>query len=373
MDTCFLWAEKCFWHTGQPHVELLPVGGWVQPTSTAALAESPETKRRLKSLVDASGLAERLDVRVGKSAEEIDLLRVHPPDYLSRFLALSDAGGGSIGPDATFGSGGYEIAKLSAGLACEAVERVVSGLSRNAYALSRPPGHHCLVDQPMGFCLLANVAIAVEQAKARHGISRVAVLDWDVHHGNGTEAIFYDRPDVFTISVHEDGCYPLNTGGAGDRGAGRGCGYNLNIPLLSGGGDQAYRDAFEMVIAPSIIRYKPELIVVACGFDASAVDPLARMQLHSESFAWLTRSVMALADDYCSGRLVMVHEGGYSQAYVPFCGLKVLEALSGTTTHVADPLIDFLTLRQPKADFNQFQRERLAEQARSLFGSKHLS
>ena len=143
------------------------------------------------------------------------------------------------------------------GWPCEAVELVASGQAHNAYALSRPPGNHCLADQAIGFCLLANMAIAVERAIARHGLSRVVVLDWDVHHGNGTESIFYERPDVFTISVHHYDCYPLATSCAVDRGNGKGHGYNLNVPLVPGGRDQAYRDAFELVVGPAIERFRP--------------------------------------------------------------------------------------------------------------------
>ncbi len=291
---------------------------------------------------------------------------MHPASYLARFKALSDTGGGEIGDYAPFGPGSYEIAKLSAGQALHAVSAVLEGRFRNAYAMSRPPGHHCLADRPMGFCLLANIAIAVEAARARHGVQRVAVLDWDVHHGNGTQSIFYERDDVLTISLHQEGCYPPGYSGAEDRGRGKGLGFNVNIPLLPGGGHDAYQYAMERIVVPSIDRFRPELIVVASGLDANGVDPLARMLLHSESFRMLTAHAMALADRHCAGKLVVVHEGGYAEALVPFCGHAVVEALSGQSLGVEDPFLAFTRAQQPTARFAAFQRGLIDEMSVAL-------
>ena len=191
--SAFFFDELSLWHSGGPHVLTLPVGGWVQPPAAAGHAESPETKRRLKSLMDVSGLTRQLHLRSAAAATEDDLLRVHSAAYLQRFKALSDAGGGHLGDEAPVGPGSYEIAQLSAGLAMAAVDAVLSGEADNAYSLSRPPGHHCTRDQAMGFCFLANIAIAIEAAKARHGLGKVAVIDWDVHHGNGT-CLLYTSP-----------------------------------------------------------------------------------------------------------------------------------------------------------------------------------
>ncbi len=339
------------------------IGGWVQPPAAAGHAESPETKRRLKSLLDVSGLTARLQLRSAPPASDEDLLRVHPAHYLERFKALSDAGGGSLGQDAPIGPGSYEIARLSAGLAIAALDAVLAGEADNAYSLSRPPGHHCLPDQAMGFCFFANIAVAIEAAKARHGVERVAVLDWDVHHGNGTQAIYYRRDDVLSISLHQDGCFPPGYSGAEDIGEDRGRGFNLNVPLLPGGGHDAYMQAMQRIVLPALERFRPQLIVVASGFDANAVDPLARMQLHSDSFRAMTAMVRHAAERHAGGRLVVVHEGGYSEAYVPFCGLAVIEELSGVRSAVRDPLRDFIELQQPNAAFRDFQRQRLEELA----------
>lgn len=364
--TAFFHDERCLWHsTAGLFALVMPVGGWVQPPAAAGLAESPESKRRVVSLLQVSGLAQQVDVRSAPSASVADLLRVHTPSYLERFKAASDAGGGELGPYAPFGRGSFEIAQLSAGLAMHAVDAVLRGEYRNAYAMSRPPGHHCLADQPMGFCLLANIAIAIEAARARHGIERVVVLDWDVHHGNGTQSIFYQRDDVLTISLHQEGCFPPGYSGADERGSGAGLGYNINIPLMPGGGHASYTHAMERIVIPAIERFRPQLIVIASGFDANGLDPLARMLLHSESYRMLTRQVMALADRYCDGRLVVVHEGGYAESYVPFCAHAVLETLSGVRTEVEDPVLDMFQAWQPNARFDALQRELIEEQAQT--------
>ncbi|MHB0774911.1 class II histone deacetylase [Halomonas sp. WWR20] len=352
--TAFFFDERCLWHSAGQYALTMPVGGWVQPPAAGGLAESPETKRRLKNLMDVSGLTAALDLRSAPLATEEELLRIHSQAYLNRFKSQSDAGGGELGDHAPIGPGSYEIAKLSAGLAIGAVTSVMKGEVDNAYSLSRPPGHHCLPDQAMGFCFLANIAIAVEAARARFGVERVAVVDWDVHHGNGTQAIFYERSDVLTISLHQDGCFPPGYSGECDRGQGAGEGSNLNIPLPPGAGNEAYQHAMELIVVPALERFRPQLIIVACGYDANAFDPLARMLLSSESFRALTRQVREVAERLCGGRLVLVHEGGYSEAYVPFCGHAVIEELAGVTTEVKDPMLDLIELQQPRGITNEF-------------------
>jgi acetoin utilization deacetylase AcuC-like enzyme len=363
-QTAFFHDEKCLWHCTAGGFSLIAhVGGWVQPPASMGLAESPDSKRRIVSLMQVSGLAAQLDLRSAPMATEEDLLRVHPQAYLEKFKAASDAGGGELGPYAPFGQGSYEIAKLSAGLALHAVDGVLSGQYRNAYSMSRPPGHHCLADTPMGFCLLANIPIAIEAAKKKHGVQRVVVLDWDVHHGNGTQSIFYGRDDVLTISLHQEGCFPPGYSGAEDRGEGAGQGFNINVPLLPGGGHDAYQYAMERIVIPAISRYKPDLIVVASGFDANLVDPLARMLLHSESFRMMTRQVMELADVHCNGHLVVVHEGGYAESAVPFCGHAVVETLVGADMGVEDPYLELGQAWQVNARQAAFQRGLIDEMA----------
>jgi acetoin utilization deacetylase AcuC-like enzyme len=358
MATGFFHDEWTLWHGGGDYALTLPVGGLVQPG--AGLPESPESKRRLVNLLRVSGLMRELHQHSAAPAAREDLLRIHPASYLDRFKALSDAGGGEIGHHAPFQKGGYEIAALSAGLAQAAVAAVLRGDLSNAYALSRPPGHHCLPDEPNGFCLLANIAIAIQSARAQGLAQRFAVVDWDVHHGNGTEAIFLDDPDVLTISIHQERNYPLDTGEAELRGAE---GANINIPLPPGCGDASYVEAFDRIVMPALARHQPEIIIVACGFDASALDPLGRMLVSASGFARLTAMVQEAAEDLCEGRLVMVHEGGYSEAYVPFCGHAVIAQLAGSGITAADPLAEVIAARQPEARWRNEVSTYLAELA----------
>ncbi len=365
MATGFYHDERCLWHTTGEQALFLQVGGWLQPMAGGGQAENPETKRRFKNLLEVCGLWKRLDVRDAEPVTWDDMRRVHTADYLERFRAASDAGGGFLAEDSPFGRGGYEIAALSAGLVKRAVLDVLKGEVANAYALSRPPGHHCLPDAALGFCLLANIPIALEAARVA-GPLRVVVVDWDVHHGNGTQAIYYGRGDTLTISLHQENCFPAYQGLTSERGIGEGRGCNLNVPLLPGSGHQGYLDAFNLLVEPALRAFRPDLIVVASGFDANGYDPLARMLAHSGTFRWMASRVKALAGELCGGRLVAAHEGGYSEVMVPFCGLAVVEEFSGLASGVVDPLLVLLEENQPAADMVAFQRARLEAQARAL-------
>lgn len=352
--TGFLFDERCFWHAGGNYALTTPVGGLVQPMAAGGLPEDPETKRRLKNLMDVTGLMAELDSRSAAPATEEELLRVHTPEFLEAFRSTAEAGGGEIGLRAPFGPDGYDQAALSAGLVIEALSGVLTGGIRNAYALSRPPGHHCLPDWQNGFCLLANIGIAIEAARAKKQAQRFAVLDWDVHHGNGTEAIFYGDPNVLTVSLHQERNYPLDTGSFEDQGDGAGLGKNLNIPLPPGTGHNGYLAAMERLALPAIRAFEPDVLIIACGFDAAAFDPLSRMLASVETFRTMTTQVMELADDVCAGKLMMAHEGGYSEVYVPFCGHAVLQVMSGSAITAEDPFAATLQARQPSPAFDTF-------------------
>ncbi len=334
MPTGFVFHELYLWHNTWNWALVFPPGLTVQPGEHA---ENPETKRRFKNLLEVSGLMDHLTLIKPRPATEAEILRFHTPAHLEKIRRMSAAGGGDASELTPFGSGSYEIALLSAGGTIEAMDAVLSGRVSNAYALVRPPGHHATQDVGMGFCLFGNVAIAVMHAQAVRGVGRVATVDWDVHHGNGTQAAFYDSPDVLTISLHQDNLFPANSGGLQERGIGRGEGYNLNIPLPPGCGDGAYIEAMRRVVLPALERYRPDIIVVPSGFDASGVDPLGRMMVSAEGFRQMTSLLLEAADRLCAGRLLMSHEGGYSAMYVPYCGLAVLEEMSGHRTAVNDP------------------------------------
>ncbi len=367
--TGFFWDERCFWHGGGNYAGMFPIGGLVQPAATGGLPENPETKRRLKNLITVTGLERDLILSGAAPATEEDLRRIHPASYLAEFRALSQDRGGELGLRTPFAPGGYEIAALSAGLATAALDAVLRDGMDNAYALSRPPGHHCLPDFPNGFCLLANIAIAIEAARAAGLAERFAVLDWDVHHGNGTEAIFYDRADVLTVSIHQERNYPVDTGAFADRGTGPGEGFNLNIPLPAGTGHRGYLAAMERLALPAIRAYRPDVLIVACGYDAAINDPLGRMLATAETFRTMTAAVRDLAAEICGARLVLVHEGGYSETYVPFCGHAVLEEMSGSAIRAPEPMPEVFAARQPGPAFDAFLDGVIEEMAEALAGS----
>lgn len=335
--TGFVWHEQYMWHDHHGYAGVMPPGGFVQPAQYFGHAD---TKRRIKNLLDASGLTRRLHVIDPPVATHEQLVAVHTEAHVANVRALSEAGGGETGMFAPIDPGGYGIAALSAGGAIAAVDAVLRGEVRNVYALLRPPGHHAEPDMGKGFCVFANAAIAIRHAQKEHGVGRVALLDWDVHHGNGAQRIFWDETSTLTISIHQDRSFPPDSGMVDEVGGGDARGFNINIPLPAGSGTGAYTAAFDRVIEPAIRAYRPELIVVSCGFDAGGWDPLARMMLHSAAFADMTRRVMELADACCEGRLVMVQEGGYDLATVPFMGLAVIETLSGISTGVEDPFLE---------------------------------
>jgi acetoin utilization deacetylase AcuC-like enzyme len=334
MSTGFVFHELYLWHNTWNYSGIFAPSLTVQPGEHN---ENPETKRRMRNLIEVSGLIDQLVQLQPRYATEDEVARFHTRDHIAKIKALSEAGYGEASWLTPLGKGSYEIALLAAGGAMVATDAVVQGKVRNAYALIRPPGHHAVADLGMGFCLFGNAVIAIHHAKATYGIGKVATVDWDVHHGNGTQAAFYADPSVLTISLHQDNLYPPASGGIEERGEGKGLGTNINVPLPPGSGNGAYIAAFERVVIPALRRFKPELIVVPSGFDGSGVDPLGRQMVSSEGYRAMTRMLLSAADELCQGRLVMTHEGGYSAMYVPYCGLAVLEEMSGIKTPVEDP------------------------------------
>lgn len=358
--------ERTFWHTTGMQALFLPVGGWVQPLAGSAGADTAESKRRILSLLKASSVADLAVQPKATPATFEDLARVHTQRYLTEFKEVSDKGGGDIGDVAPFSLGAFEIAQLSAGMALAAVEVVVKGEYERAFALCRPAGHHCLPDRSMGFCLLCNIPIAIEAAKANHNLGKVAVVDWDVHHGNGTQAVYYDRDDVLTISIHQENCFPPGYSGAEDRGAAMGQGANINIPLPPGSGHDAYIATIEQIVIPALEKFGPELILVASGLDANGLDPLARMLLHSDTYRIMTTLIGKTADRLCDGKLVVIHEGGYSEAYVPFCGQAVVEALLEVRSEVVDPALEMIVAQQPSERTIAYQMAVISDLAKQF-------
>jgi acetoin utilization deacetylase AcuC-like enzyme len=338
MSTGYLWHEVFGWHdTGTGTLFPADPAAGHQPISHHVA--HPDTKRRMHELICVSGLIDHLTRISGREATREEITRVHTPAHVDRIAAESEQPKGGDAGDgiSPFGKGAYRIAALGAGSAIAMTEAVVRGEIDNGYALVNPAGHHALPETGLGFCIFNNVAIAAKHAQAVLGIERLAIVDWDVHHGNGAQAIFADDPSVLTVSLHQDRCFPPNSGLVEERGTGAGEGYNVNIPMPVGCGDGAYQYAAETVIGPALDAFRPELILVASGFDPNAMDPLARQLVTTRGFTTLTRTVMDAAERHSQGRLVLTQEGGYSPVYVPFCGLATIETLAGV--HVLDDAI----------------------------------
>ncbi|MBW4717923.1 class II histone deacetylase [Saccharothrix obliqua] len=361
MSTGYVYHELYGWHDTGTHAGLLPADPrrGLQPFRHY---ENAEAKRRVHELVVATGLVDRLTRLAPRPATDDEILLVHTPGHLAR-LTEADATGGDAGDGGSpFGPGALGIARLAAGGVIRAVEAVVDGAVDNAYALVRPPGHHALADIGMGFCMLGNVAIAAQAARRSRGVERIAVVDIDVHHGNGTQAAFYDDPDVLTISLHQDRVFPPNSGFVTERGTGAGFGRALNLPLPPGTGNGGYLEAVRRVVLPALHRFRPDLVLVAAGFDANPVDPLARMMVTARGYREIARMLVGAAAELCGGRVVFAHEGGYDPVYVPFCAHAVIEVLAGVEEPFEDPFgVNFDNQGQQEAQPHQLAAIEAAE------------
>ncbi|WP_428490175.1 histone deacetylase family protein [Rhodopila sp.] len=271
----------------------------------------PETADRLRAVLaalEAPEFAELLRESAPLATVE-QLARAHPANYVDTILSIRPDAGETVRLDADtlMSSGSAEAASRAAGAACMAVDAVMEGWARAAFAAVRPPGHHAEPARPMGFCLFNSVAVAALHARARWGVRRVAVVDFDVHHGNGTQAMFAADPELFYASSHQSPCYP-GTGEAWEHGVADNI---VNAPLRPRDGSAAFRAAWSNVILPALDAFAPGLLIISAGFDAHVADPLAELRLETADFAWITEQLVGVADKHCGGRLVSVLEGGY--------------------------------------------------------------
>jgi acetoin utilization deacetylase AcuC-like enzyme len=276
----------------------------------------PERAPRLSGIVQRLQAAHLWDALLhlpSRRATEEDIALAHAPGYAQRVRSVIESGSTHVDdPDSAVCSKSFDAALLAAGAGLAAVDAVMDGRVTNAFCAVRPPGHHAESDHAMGFCLFNNVAIAAAHLLARRGLSRVAIVDFDVHHGNGTQHIFEERADVLFISLHEHPShqYP-GTGFAWEIGTGAGKGFTINLPVQPGDGDDVYRSLITSRVLPALREYRPEFLLLSSGFDASEHDPLGHVKLTADCFLWMTRQLKRAAEELCSGRLVSMLEGGY--------------------------------------------------------------
>jgi acetoin utilization deacetylase AcuC-like enzyme len=302
----------------------------------------PEFAGRLKSVwqrMQVDGLQERLIELTPKPIPEATILLAHEPSQLNQLgdiEAMSNSPLVLLDADTYMTPNSYTIARLAAGGVCMAVDAVLDGEADNALAAVRPPGHHATDTTSMGFCLINNVAIAARHAQETHGIERVMIVDYDVHHGNGTQDIFYDDDSVFFISTHQVPLYP-GSGMLEETGIGTGEGATLNVPLRAGTGDAGFRQIYEEIVWPAAERFQPQLILVSAGFDAHWQDPLGGLRLSLDGFAHLTRELIRMADELCDGKIVFSMEGGYNLEVIGAGFANVARCLLGED-EIDDPL-----------------------------------
>ncbi|WP_447973359.1 histone deacetylase family protein [Nitrospira sp. Kam-Ns4a] len=274
--------------------------------------ESPERLRAIVARLEDSGLLGRL-VRIEPvPAADEWLTLVHAPSYVKSLKDREPAVGyAALDPDTALSPGSLPAAYLAAGGALAAADAIMAGHVDHAFCAVRPPGHHAERNRAMGFCLFNNVAIAARYLQRRHGIARILIVDWDVHHGNGTQHVFEEDGSVLFFSTHQYPHYP-GTGRETERGHGRGEGLIINVPLPPGQGDEAYRDLFHRLLVPAADRFRPEFVLISAGFDAHQDDPLASMRLTEQGYGELTGIVAGIARRHCRGRLLSCLEGGYN-------------------------------------------------------------
>jgi acetoin utilization deacetylase AcuC-like enzyme len=296
--------------------------------------------RNMKAILERGPLAAHVRRREGRRADVEELRLVHDGGYVDSVRDFCLGGGGLLTWSTPVAADSWDAALAAAGTTLAACEAVLSGETAIAYALVRPPGHHAQPAQADGYCLFNNVALAAEHAR-RRGVGRVAIVDWDVHHGNGTQECFYGRDDVLTVSLHMrhgawSDAHP-QTGAPDELGTGPGAGFNVNVELPPGTGDGGYLRAFEEIIVPVVDRFSPELLLVACGQDANQFDPNGRQCVTMDGFRRLGEATRALARRHTGGRVVLAQEGGYARTYSAFCLHATLAGVLGRESGLEDP------------------------------------
>lgn len=314
--------------------------------------------KRIKEFLDGCGLTARMLPIAARVASEDELAAYHTREYIAGIRAFAE-GGPSSGPwgkadkETVLSPGSFEAALYAAGGAMNAVSAVMEGKVRNVYALLRPPDHHAMSNVAMGFCIFNNTAIAAHHARNVYGLERIMVVDWDVHHGNGIQDAFYQDAGVLFVSLHQENWFPKHSGELEQVGSGKGVGYTVNIPLPAGTGDRGYIAAFEQLVLPIGLQYRPQLIIITAGQDASWLDPLAQMMVTMNGFRKLSELMLNLAEEVCDGRLAMLQAGGYSAAYVPYCTAAAVEPLVDVDLGIVDLYAEASELERCQTVFSQ--------------------
>jgi acetoin utilization deacetylase AcuC-like enzyme len=326
---------------------------------------STNITRRIKEFLDGSGLTSMMQSVDARAASEDELAVYHTREYIEG-VRLHIQGGpmqgawGEIEDDTPLSAGSFEAAVYAAGGAMNGVQAIMQGEVRNAYALLRPPGHHAMSNRAMGFCVFNNAVVAAQYARRTFGLERIMIVDWDVHHGNGTQDAFYFDSGVLFVSLHQHNWYPKLSGELEQVGSSAGAGYTVNIPLPAGTGDRGYRAAFEQLVIPIGLQYRPQLIIVSAGQDANWLDPLAQQMVTMSGFRAMSQSVLDLVEEVCDGRLLLLQEGGYSLAYVPYCTVAVVEPLVGVDLGLVDLYEGSSELERSMTILTQETRDALA-------------
>jgi acetoin utilization deacetylase AcuC-like enzyme len=334
-----------FWHSD---VQMHDTGsGLFEKTGSPLLTvhekhpEGPDRISNMLSILKRGPIAPHLKWHWGRYALETELLTFHTSEYLEMLISAERQGGKRLTPSTVLAPGSLDACRAAAGTTLEAMSFVLKKKNRLAYALVRPCGHHAARAQSDGYCILNNVALATELA-IKSGSSRIAIIDWDVHHGNGTQEGFYAQNNVLTISLHMDhgawGPSHPQTGGADEVGCDLGKGFNFNIPLPMGTGDSGYDLAMRKLVVPTVNSYRPDVLIIACGQDASQFDPVGRQLVTMEGFRRMGEHVRTIAEQHTSGSLLLVQEGGYSISYSAFCLHATLEGVLGKSLLHDDPL-----------------------------------
>jgi len=318
----------------------------------------PESPRRLEVIYEMiEELGDKLNIVeiASRAASHEEIAANHDPRYVKEIAATAGRGNTFLDPDTSACAHSWEAASRAVGGLFNLIDSVISGEIRNGFALVRPPGHHAEHRRAMGFCLFNNIAVAARYSVNGHGLQRVAIVDWDLHHGNGTQNSFYDDPNVLFISTHQYPHYP-GSGGIREVGRGPGEGFTVNVPLAAGAGDAEYVAVYHTVVAPVIEAYRPELILVSAGFDAHYSDPLGGMALTETGYEQMVQILMHLAAEFCSERLILTLEGGYNLAALRSCVQIILSTLSQY-----DPGKESVPLEPSLADLSQTFNRRLRE------------